>query len=106
MAVIDAIDENKQDKTTTKNITLFQNQWSLGLDNRYYQIVNADNVEEHTPVVLVDCVLTGNNLNTDLKIIDAWQLISINNVVQGNKKLTFYSYSQPEIDIPVLVGVV
>lgn len=80
--------------------------WTLGEDNRYYQIVPVENVTVDTPIIIVDCALDGVDLDADLEILEAWKLPSINNVKQDNDSLTFYTYEIPSINIPINIGII
>lgn len=91
-------------KSSTQQITLSASGWSLSGD-RYYQTKAVSGITLTTPVILVDVVLTGSNIDTDIEVLDAWQIVSANNVVQGNGSLTFYAHELPSVDIPVNVGV-
>lgn len=88
----------------TQTATLTTSGWALSGD-RYTQTVSVSSVAADTPVVLVDCALTGTDLDADATVLEAWQLVSCNNVAQGAGSLTFYAYEAPTVNIPVNVGV-
>ena len=73
--------------------------------NRYAQTVNVTGVTASTPVVLVDVALSGADLDADAAALEAWGIVSANNVAQGAGTLTFYALSVPSVNIPVNVGV-
>ena len=98
-------DESGGSSSTTQTITLSTSGWTLG-GNRYYQEAAVSGISINTPVVLVDVSLTGTDLDADVLALEAWSLISANNVAQGSGTLTFYSYAVPSVNIPVNVGVV
>ena len=73
--------------------------------NRYSQTVNVTGITASTPVVLVDVDLSGTDVNADAASLEAWGIVSANNVAQGDGTLTFYAMSVPSVNIPVNVGV-
>ena len=84
--------------------TLTTSAWTQS-GNRYAQTVNVTGVTTSTPVVLVDVALSGTDLDADAAALEAWGIVSANNVAQGAGKLTFYARSVPSVNIPVNVGV-
>ena len=74
--------------------------------SRYAQTVNVTGVTASTPVVLVDVALSGADIDADAAALEAWGIVSANNVAQGNGTLTFYALSVPSVNIPVNVGVI
>ena len=84
--------------------TLTTSGWAQS-GNRYAQTVNVTGVTASTPVVLVDVALSGADLDADAASLEAWGIVSANNVAQGNGTLTFYALSVPSVNIPVNVGV-
>ena len=84
--------------------TLLSSGWAQS-GNRYSQTVNVTGVTASTPVVLVDVALTGTDLDADAASLEAWGIVSANNVAQGNGTLTFYALSVPSVNVPVNVGV-
>ena len=84
--------------------TLTTSGWAQS-GNRYAQTVNVTGVTASTPVVLVDVALSGADIDADAASLEAWGIVSANNVAQGNGKLTFYALSVPSVNIPVNVGV-
>ena len=84
--------------------TLTTSGWTKSGD-RYSQTVNVTGVTASTPVVLVDVALSGADIDADAASLEAWGLVSANNVAQGNGTLTFYALSVPSVNIPVNVGV-
>ena len=84
--------------------TLTTSGWAQS-GNRYSQTVNVTGVTASTPVVLVDVALTGTDLDADAAALEAWGIVSANNVAQGNGTLTFYALSVPSVNVPVNVGV-
>lgn len=90
--------------SATQTVILTTAGWSKSGD-RYQQQVSVSGVTADTPVVLVDCALSGTDLDADAAVLEAWQGPSANNVTQGAGTLTFYSYQVPSINIPVNVGV-
>ena len=85
-------------------VTLTTSGWAQS-GSRYSQTVNVTGVTASTPVVLVDVALSGTDLDADAAALEAWGIVSANNVVQGAGKLTFYALSVPSVNIPVNVGV-
>ena len=85
-------------------ITLHAAAWA-NEGSRYSQMVNMTGVTASTPVVLVDVALSGTDLDADAAALEAWGIVSANNVEQGNGRLTFYALSVPSVNIPVNVGV-
>ena len=73
--------------------------------NRYSQTVTVTGVTASTPVVLVDVDLSGTDVDADRMSLEAWGIVSANNVAQGAGKLTFYALSVPSVNVPVKVGV-
>ena len=84
--------------------TLTTSGWAQSGD-RYAQTVNVTGVTASTPVVLVDVALSGTDIDADAAALEAWGIVSANNVAQGAGTLTFYALSVPSINIPVNVGV-
>ena len=85
-------------------VTLTIGGWSKS-GNRYAQIVNVTGVTASTPVVLVDVALSGTDIDADAAALEAWGIVSANNVAQGAGTLTFYALSVPSVNVPVNVGV-
>ena len=94
------------DAATPKSVsaTLTTSGWAKS-GSRYAQTVNVAGVTASTPVVLVDVALSGTDLDADAAALEAWGIVSANNVAQGNGTLTFYALSRPSVNIPVNVGV-
>ena len=84
--------------------TLTTSGWAQS-GNRYAQTVNVTGVTASTPVVLVDVALSGTDVNADAASLEAWGIVSANNVAQGAGTLTFYALSVPSVNVPVNVGV-
>ena len=84
--------------------TLTTSGWAQSGD-RYSQTVNVTGVTASTPVVLVDVALSGADLDADAAALEAWGIVSANNVAQGAGTLTFYALSVPSVNVPVNVGV-
>ena len=84
--------------------TLTTSGWAQS-GSRYAQTVNVTGVTASTPVVLVDVALSGTDIDADAAALEAWGIVSANNVAQGAGTLTFYALSVPSINIPVNVGV-
>ena len=97
-------DESGGSSSTTQTITLLTSGWAQS-GSRYAQTVNVTGVTASTPVVLVDVALTGTDLDADAAALEAWGIVSANNVAQGNGTLTFYALSVPSVNVPVNVGV-
>ena len=91
-------------QSTTQTITLPVGAW-LNNGSNYSMTVNVTGVTPSTPVVLVDVALSGADINADAASLEAWGIVSANNVAQGNGTLTFYALSRPSVNIPVNVGV-
>ena len=91
-------------QSTTQTITLTTSAWANN-GSRYSQTVNVTGVTASTPVVLVDVALSGTDLDADAAALEAWGIVSANNVAQGNGTLTFYAMSVPSVNVPVNVGV-
>ena len=84
--------------------TLTTSGWAQS-GSRYAQTVNVTGITASTPVVLVDVALTGTDIDADAAALEAWGIVSANNVAQGAGTLTFYALSVPSVNIPVNVGV-
>ena len=91
-------------KPKSVTVTLTTSGWTQS-GSRYAQTVNVTGVTASTPVVLVDVSLSGTDLDADAAALEAWGIVSANNVAQGNGTLTFYAMSVPSVNIPVNVGV-
>ena len=91
-------------ESTSQTVTLTTGGWTQS-GNRYAQTVNVTGVTASTPVVLVDVLLSGADLDADAAALEAWGIVSANNVAQGAGTLTFYAQSVPSVNIPVNVGV-
>ena len=91
-------------ESTSQTVTLTTSGWAQS-GSRYAQTVNVTGVTALTPVVLVDVALSGTDLDADAAALEAWGIVSANNVAQGNGTLTFYALSVPSVNIPVNVGV-
>lgn len=85
--------------------TLTTSGWAKSGD-RYSQTVNVTGVTASTPVVMVDVALSGTDIDADAASLEAWGIVSANNVAQGDGTLTFYALSVPSINVPVNVGVI
>lgn len=84
--------------------TLTTSGWAQS-GSRYAQTVNVTGVTASTPVVLVDVALSGADIDADAASLEAWNVVSANNVAQGDGTLTFYALSVPSVNVPVNVGV-
>ena len=84
--------------------TLTTSGWAQS-GSRYAQTVNVPGVTASTPVVLVDVALSGTDIDADAASLEAWNIVSANNVAQGAGTLTFYALSVPSVNVPVNVGV-
>ena len=91
-------------QSTTQTITLTTSGWAQS-GSRYSQTVNVTGITASTPVVLVDVALSGTDINADAAALEAWGIVSANNVAQGAGTLTFYALSVPSVNVPVNVGV-
>ena len=91
-------------QSATQTITLPAPAWAHD-GSRYSMMVNVTGVTASTPVVLVDVALSGTDIDADAAALEAWGIVSANNVEQGNGRLTFYALSMPSVNIPVNVGV-
>ena len=91
-------------KPATYTGTLTTSGWAQS-GSRYAQTVNVTGVTASTPVVLVDVALSGTDIDADAAALEAWGIVSANNVAQGAGTLTFYALSVPSVNIPVNVGV-
>lgn len=97
--------DNNSGGLSSVSATLTTSAWTLSGD-RYQQSVSVAGVTtDATQVILVDCALTGTDLDADATVLEAWELVSCNNVTQGAGSLTFYAYEAPTVNIPVNVGV-
>ena len=84
--------------------TLTTSGWAQS-GSRYAQTVNVTGVTASTPVMLVDVALSGTDIDADAAALEAWGIVSANNVAQGDGTLTFYAMSVPSVNVPVNVGV-
>lgn len=91
-------------ESTSQTVTLTTSGWAKSGD-RYSQTVNVTGVTASTPVVLVDVALSGTDVDADAAALEAWGIVSANNVEQGDGTLTFYALSVPSVNVPVNVGV-
>ena len=91
-------------ESTSQTVTLTTSGWAQSGD-RYAQTVNVTGVTASTPVVLVDVALSGTDIDADAAALEAWGIVSANNVAQGAGTLTFYALSVPSVNVPVNVGV-
>ena len=91
-------------ESTSQTVTLTTSGWAQS-GSRYAQTVNVTGVTASTPVVLVDVALSGADLDADAAALEAWGIVSANNVAQGAGTLTFYALSVPSVNVPVNVGV-
>ena len=91
-------------ESTSQTVTLTTSGWAQS-GSRYAQTVNVTGVTASTPVVLVDVALSGTDVNADRVSLEAWGIVSANNVAQGDGTLTFYALSVPSVNVPVNVGV-
>ena len=91
-------------QSATHTITLHAAGWAQS-GSRYAQTVNVTGVTASTPVVLVDVALSGTDVNADAASLEAWNIVSANNVAQGDGTLTFYALILPSVNVPVNVGV-
>lgn len=91
-------------ESTSQTVTLTTSGWAQS-GSRYAQTVNVTGVTASTPVVLVDIALSGTDIDADAASLEAWNIVSANNVAQGAGTLTFYAMSVPSVNIPVNVGV-
>ena len=91
-------------ESTSQTVTLTIGGWAKS-GSRYAQTVNVTGITASTPVVLVDVALTGTDLDADAAALEAWGIVSANNVAQGAGTLTFYALSVPSVNVPVNVGV-
>ena len=91
-------------KAASYTATLTTSGWAQS-GNRYAQTVNVTGVTASTPVVLVDVELSGADIDADAASLEAWGIVSANNVAQGAGTLTFYALSVPSVNVPVNVGV-
>lgn len=113
------VDVNTTDKTInfssggggstafSQAVTLTTSGWTLDTDGRYKQTVSVTGITSETPVIVVDCDLTGIGTPEDkIAVLEAWQQgPSVYEVIQGEGTLTFFSVEVPAVDIPVNVGV-
>ena len=91
-------------EAASQTVTLTTSGWAQS-GSRYAQTVNVTGVTASTPVVLVDVALSGADIDADAAALEAWGIVSANNVAQGAGTLTFYALSVPSVNIPVNVGV-
>lgn len=85
--------------------TLTTGGWALS-GSRYIQTISVPIVLSDTPVILVDCALTGLDIDADNQVLDAWNNGPATcNAVASPGQISFYSMTQPTINIPVNIGV-
>ena len=99
-----AVEIQSGSEAASYTATLTTSGWAQSGD-RYSQTVNVTGVTASTPVVLVDVALSGADLDADVASLEAWGIVSANNVAQGAGTLTFYALSVPSVNVPVNVGV-
>ena len=85
-------------------VTLLASGWS-SYEDYYSQTVNVSFVSSDTPIVIVDCALTGATREENDQILEAWGEVSSYDVDQGDGSLTFYISEVPDTNIPINVGV-
>lgn len=91
---------------TVVSATLLASGWAQGSDDRYYQTINVTGVTtDIAQLITVDVNLLNTDIDEKIAIITAWNGPAANECVQGNGTLTFYSYEEPAVDIPIYVGV-
>ena len=87
-------------------VTLYADMWNEDTNGRYSQTVSVTGVTTNaSQVIVVDVALSGADIDADAAALEAWGIVSANNVAQGNGTLTFYALSVPSVNIPVNVGV-
>ena len=84
------------------SVTLTTN-WSEQSNGAFAQTITVAGVTEDNEVV-VDCKLSGTNIDGDIKIMEAWGCV--NYATQATNSLTFYCYGDvPTTSIPLNVVV-
>lgn len=87
--------------------TLTVSGWAQDSTGLYAQSVAVAGMTATTPVVVVDVVLPTNDTDSRDLILAAWMAgAGANGTVQGAGTLTFYADAAPEVNIPIVVGVV
>ena len=83
--------------------TLAPNIWTKQSDGTYAQTITVDTVTTESEVV-VDCNLTGTDIDADIEVMEAWGCV--NRAAQATNSLTFYCYAdKPTVAIPINVVV-
>lgn len=92
---------------TQVTATLGVNGWAPDASGLYAQSVSVTGLTADTPVVVVDVVLPTNDTASRDTILAAWLAgPGANGTVQGAWTLTFYADTAPDVNIPIVVGVV
>lgn len=92
---------------TQVTATLSSSGWAQDSTGLYAQSISVAGMTATTPVVVVDVVLPTNDTASRDLILAAWMASAgANGTVQGAGTLTFYADSPPEVNIPIVVGVV
>ena len=77
--------------------------WTEQADGTFAQSVTVMGVETESEVV-VDCNLTGSDIDADIAVMEAWGCV--NRAKQATNSLTFYCYAdKPTVAIPINVVV-
>ena len=92
--------ENSAASTT---VTLTTSGWT-GDAAPYSQQVACSIVKSDSAVVSVDAQTSG-DMDANAEILNAWELVSQKDPMQGNGTLWFYATEKPTVNIPVKVGV-
>lgn len=77
--------------------------WTEQADGSYAQSITVEGVASDSEVV-VDCNLTGTDIDADIEVMEAWGCV--NRAKQATNSLTFYCYGDtPTVAIPLNVVV-
>ena len=91
-------------ESTTQTVTLSSSSWTES-GSWYTQSVSVTGLTADTPVVTVDPDTDNSDASANAEILTAWALVCVRTPEQGAGTLTFYATEQPEVNIPVNVGV-
>ena len=87
-------------------ITLTTSGWDQS-GGIYKQTVDCPVVWPYAPIIVIDPDLNGEDQDADDSILEAWQSgPGAKGMKQGDGTITFFSASQPTMNIPVRVGVI
>lgn len=98
--VLKTLDEKETSSADGVSATL-STSWTEQPDGSYSQGVTVGGVTTDCECV-VDCALTGNDIDADCAVLEAWSCV--NRATQSTNRITFYCYTdKPTVSIPISV---